>query len=127
MVTMAWNILLASSGQLSWPCSLPASCAGRAWETGKSLIYSKHYLATTKILICYQHYSHINPKYNTKPAIMKNINSKVLKGFSFRGPILCFMNILQDVNCTKKEHLFMHLGFLIVHLSFSLINLYLKC
>lgn len=51
----------------------------------------------------------------------------MLKAFSFRGPILYFMNIIQDVNCTKKEHLFMNLGFLFVHLSFSLINLYLKC
>lgn len=64
---------------------------------------------------------------------MKNINypswnqDKVLKAFSFWGPVLCFMDITQDVNCTKQEQLFMHLGILIVHLSFSLINLYLKC
>lgn len=49
---------LASSGQLSWPCSLWHLMhlhTLRASETEKSLTLSEHYWATTKILVCHQH------------------------------------------------------------------------
>ena len=44
---MVCNIPLASLGQLSWLCHLPTPC-GWAWEAEKSLIWYKHYLATTE-------------------------------------------------------------------------------
>lgn len=50
--------------------------AGRAVRgTGKSLTQCKHCYATLKTSVCYKHYFHLNPKYNTIPGTMKKINS----------------------------------------------------
>jgi len=46
----------------------PSLLLGRAvWEAEKPLTESKHYLATTKPSVCYQHYSH--PKSKTQHCI----------------------------------------------------------
>ena len=73
---MVWNSPLASLGQLSWLCPLPASCAsGRAWNAKKSLAsinitqqQLKHQCVINIILM-------LNPKHSTIPATKKKINS----------------------------------------------------
>lgn len=64
---MVRNIPLASLGQLSGQCPLPASCAPLApcWQDNKRnwniLGFMQHSSATAKTPVCYQPYSH--PKY----------------------------------------------------------------
>ena len=53
--------------QVSCPGHAPSQLlvhllAGRDWETEKSLAWDKRNLATTKTLVCYQHYSHTKSK-----------------------------------------------------------------
>lgn len=68
----AWNIPLASrvscAGHApSWIVVLLLT--GKAWETGKSLTWGKHYTAKTEASLCYQHNSHSKAKnHSTVPA-----------------------------------------------------------
>lgn len=72
---MVWNIPLVSSGKLSWPCShlIVHLFTGRAWENEKSLIWGKHYLNISVLVINFIFV--LNPKDSTATATKKKINS----------------------------------------------------
>ena len=63
VICMEYPFGQSGSAFLAVPPPLPASYAhGRAQEAGKVLDSCKHYLATTKTSVCYQHYSHTKTK-----------------------------------------------------------------
>ena len=52
-----WPVWVSCPGYA--PSQFPVHLlSSRAWEAKKSLTWYKHYLATTKVLVCYQHCSH---------------------------------------------------------------------
>lgn len=83
---MMWNIIFISFGQLSWLCSLPASCpfpASLLWdvetEKEKALVLCKHRSAIAKTLVCYKHCCVINTALITNPGrIIKAAMKKII-------------------------------------------------